>query len=56
MNIDPSKHVCGIAHCTLRTFETKYTGEPRVGFHAASEKKVSCISIKSKETTLKMLA
>ena len=33
MNIEPSLHVCSIAHCTWRTFEMKYTAKPRVSFH-----------------------
>ena len=31
MNIESSLSVCGIAHCTWRTLETKYAGEPKVG-------------------------
>ena len=29
LNIEPSLRVCGIAHCTWRTFEPKYAGKVR---------------------------
>lgn len=43
MNIEPSLGVCGILHCMWRTFETKYAGKPRVGFHITNEAPAQCI-------------
>ena len=32
ISIEPSSRVCGIAHCTWRTFETEHGGKPRISF------------------------
>ena len=39
MNMEPSLHVCGITHCTWRTFDTKDAGKPWVGFRPSKEVK-----------------
>ena len=38
MNIEPSFYVCGIAHSTWRTFETKYASKPGVDFRSTENK------------------
>ena len=47
MNIEPSLHVCGIAHCTGRAFETKYAGKPNTAVKSIAHVRTSRLNWQS---------